>query len=291
MKAWHITFLGVSVMAAMGWSASDVSPITSPPIRRVQTNQGDSSLAGQFQTSISGWLWSYTEVYLHNGIKLRRMSEQEKAQAGLNDGRNHGTTIIPDAKRDFRYVFGDVERAVNAWDSDQNHKQNDPRQCLPLFRLMTWLDPYFVEGWTTGAMVIGMGYSPESTAKALAFLREGLQHNPDCVDIPMMFGMLEVTRNKKLHSSEQFFKKAIANGKSRFETLSENEKSALQNSYRWLALVYRDTGQTGKLQSTTKEGLNLFPDDLVLPSTSKPSIVPHKGYKPPVGVRSRSIRK
>lgn len=290
MKAWHITFLGVSVMAAMGWSASDVSPITSPPIRRVQTAQGDSSLAGQFQTSISGWLWSYTEVYLHNGVKLRRMTEAEKAQAGLNDGRNHGTTIIPDAKKDFRYVFGDIERAVNAWEPNESRKQNDPRQCLPLFRLMTWFDPYFVEGWTTGAMVIGMDYSPASTAKALEFLREGLQHNPDCVDIPMMFGMLEVTRSKKFQSSEQFFKKAIMNGKSRFESLTENEKSALQNSYRWLALVYRDTGQSGKLQKIATEGLNLFPDDLVLPSTSKPSIVPHKGYKPPVGVRSRSAR-
>ena len=156
---------------------------------------------------------------------------------------------------------------------------------------MTWLDPYFVEGWTTGAMVVGMDYTPESTAKAMAFLREGLQHNPDCVDIPMMFGMLEVTRNKKYTSSIQFFKKAISNGKARFETLSENEKSALQNSYRWLALVYRDTGQSSKLMDTAKEGLNLFPDDMVLPSTSRPSVVPPQGYKPPVGVRTRSVRK
>lgn len=288
MKPWHAAFLGLSLMAAMGWSADDVSPIANPPIRRVQTDQGDSSLAGQFQTSASGWLWSYTEVYLHNGIKLRRMTEQEKAQAGLNDGRNHGTTIIPHANKDFRSVFGDVERAVNAWSSSQNHKQNDPRQCLPLFRLMTWLDPYFVEGWTTGAMVIGMDYTPESTAKAQAFLREGLQHNPDCVDIPMMFGMLDVTRNKNYDAGERFFKKAIQNGKARFETLSDNEKSALQNSYRWLALTYRNTGQTGKLKAVASEGLKMFPDDLVLPSTSRPSIVPPRGYKAPVGVRSRS---
>lgn len=288
MKAWHAAFLGLSLMAAIGWSVDDVSPIANPPIRRVQTDQGDSSLAGQFQTSASGWLWSYTEVYLHNGIKLRRMTEQEKAKAGLNDGRNHGTTIIPHADKDFRSVFGDVERAVNAWSSSQNHKQNDPRQCLPLFRLMTWLDPYFVEGWTTGAMVIGMDYTPESTAKAQSFLREGLQHNPDCVDIPMMFGMLDVTRNRNYSAGERFFKKAIQNGKMRFEVLSENEKSALQNSYRWLALTYRNTGQMGKLREVAAEGLNLFPDDMVLPSTRRPSIVPPKGYKAPLGVQSRA---
>ncbi len=288
MKSWHAAFLGLSLMAAMGWSADDVSDIANPPIRRVQTDQGDSSLAGQFQTSASGWLWSYTEVYLNNGIKLRRMTEQEKVERGLNDGQNHGITIIPPPSKDFRSIFGDVERAVNAWTPTLRHKQNDPRQCMPLFRLMTWIDPYFVEGWTTGAMVIGMDYTPDSTAKAQTFLREGLQHNPDCVDIPMMFGMLDVTRYKNFDTAERFFKKAIKNGKMRFEVLSENEKSALQNSYRWLALTYRNTGQTGKLKAVATEGLRMFPDDMVLPSTSRPSIVPPKDYKAPVGVRSRS---
>jgi hypothetical protein len=291
MRTWLAPFLGISLMAAIGWSSIEVSPITNPRIRRVQTAEGDASLAGQFQTSASGFLWAYTEVYLHNGIKLRRMTEKEKVQQGLNDGRNHGTTIIPDATRDFRGVFGDVERSVSAWSEKQNQKQNDPRQCLPLFRIMTWLDPYFVEGWTTGAMVIGMGHNEESTRKALEFLREGLQHNPDCVDIPMMFAMLELTRNKNFKKSERFLIQAIKNGKARYEILSENEKSALQNSYRWLALVYRDTGKTENLMKTVKEGLQMFPDDLVLPSTSRPSIVPPKGYKAPVGVTSRSLNK
>lgn len=291
MRTWLAPFLGISLMAAIGWSSTDVSPITNPRIRRVQTPDGDSSLSGQFQTSASGYLWSYTEVYLHNGIKLRRMTEREKISQGLNDGNNHGTTIIPSANRDFRGVFGDVERAVSAWTANQNHRQNDPRQCLPLFRLMTWLDPYFVEGWTTGAMVIGMGYREENTQKALEFLREGLKHNPECVDIPMMFAMLELTRRKEYKRSERFLLQAIKNGRARYEVLSENEKSALQNSYRWLALVYRNTGQTEKLMATAKEGLQLFPDDLVLPSTSRPSVVPPSDYKAPVGVTSRSLNK
>jgi hypothetical protein len=291
MKGWLAPFLGLSLMAGIGWSTSEVSAITSPKIRRVQTDQGDSSVIGQFQTSSSGWLWAYTEEYLHNGIKLRRMSEKEKKEFKLDSGRNYGITIIPHADKDFRGVFGDVERAVNAWTADQNHKQNDPRQCLPLFRLMTWLDPYFVEGWTTGAMVIGMDHSVESTKKSMAFLREGLQQNPDCVDIPMMFGMLEVTRTKELGRAERFFLQAIKNGRARFEILSENEKSALASSYRWLALVYRNTGQSANLGKTVEEGLKLFPDDLVLPITNRPSIVPPKDYKAPVGVQSRSVPK
>ncbi len=275
-------------MAAMGWSTGNVSPETNPPMRRIQTSQGDASLAGQFQTSVSGWLWEYTEVYLNNGIKYRKMTEQEKQSAEKDGEPGQEVTSIPSASKDFRSVFGDVERAVNAWTPGQKVRQNDPRQSLPLFRLMTWLDPQFVEGWTTGAMVIGMDYKAESTQKAMQFLREGLKHNPECVDIPMMFGMIEVTREKRYGTAERFLKKAISNGRPRFHSLGDNERAALQNSYRWLALVYRNTGQTEKLMQIVKEGTDKFPDDMVLPRTGRPSVVPPEDYKAPVGVRTRS---
>jgi hypothetical protein len=280
MKPWLAPFLGVSLMAAIGWSTNSVSPITNPRIRRVQTNLGDSSLVGQFQTSASGWLWDYTEVYLNNGIKLRKMSEHEKKEAGLNDGKNHGALIIPRAEADFRGIMGDVERHISAWSPTQSFRPNDPRQTLPLFRLMTWFDPYFVEGWTTGAMVVGLGRKVEANQRAREFLREGLRHNPDCVDIPTMFAMLCITREKDLGLAEKYLEIAIKNGKSRFEVLPQDELDALQNAYRWLALVYRDTGQPGKLHEIAQEGLRYFPEDMVLPSTSRPSVVPSKEFKP-----------
>ncbi len=277
-------------MAGIGWSTSGVSSITNPKVRRERSDLGNSTVAGQFQTSASGFLWTYTEEYLHNGIKMRRLSDQEKKELGLDVSQTHGKVIIPSPDDDFRGIIGDVERAVSAWDPKFKQRQNDPRQTLPLFRLMTWIDPYFVEAWTTGAMVIGMDYRADSAEKALQFLREGMDQNPDCVDIPMMFGMMEVTRKKDFRKGERFFLSAIRNGKSRFETLTENEKSALQNSYRWLALVYRNLGESAKLEKAANEGLQMFPDDLVIPSTRRPSIVPPTGYKPPIGVTSRRVQ-
>ncbi len=289
MKSWFAVFLAMSLMAAIGWSTNDVSPIANPKIRRIQTNQGDSSLVGQFQTSASGWLWNYTEVYLHNGVKFRKLSEAEKREVEQGNIQKVQTTIIPTAEKDFRGVFGDVDRAVNAWTPDMQYKQNDPRQCMPLFRLMTWLDPQFVEGWTNGAMVIGMGYTKEATQKAKEFLREGYRANPDCVDIPTMFGMFEVTRDKDYVKAERFFRQAVNNGRARFEVLSETERNALQGAYRWLALVYRNTGQFRKLKKTVTEGMHLFPDDLVMPSTSRPSVLPPTRYKAPTGITVRQI--
>lgn len=287
MKAWFAPFAGLSLMAAIGWSTTEISPIVNPHIRRERTTAGDTSLAGQFQTSASGSLWTYTEVYLSNGVKLRRQTLEEKQAKGLNKGKDYGTTIIPDAQHDFRGVFGDVERSVNAWSIDENRRQNDPRACLPLFRLMTWLDPDFVEAWTTGAMVIGMDRTPASTAKAKAFLREGWKHNPNCVDIPMMFGMLEATRTHDMERALRFFEMATENGKKRFETLTENEKSALQNAFRWQTLAYRNLGDIKRLHETAVEGLRYFPDDMVMPSTDRWTVVPPKGYKPATGVRAR----
>jgi len=286
LRAWFAPFAGLTLMAAIGWSSIDVSPVVNPPIRHVRVE--DSSVVSQLQTSASGYLWTYTEVYLHNGIKLRRQTEQEKRANGLNDGREHGITVIPGADKDFRGVFGDVERSVNAWSGDENHRQNDPRLCLPLFRLMTWLDPDFVEAWTTGAMVIGMDRSKSSTNRAIAFLREGFKHNPDCVDIPMMFGMFEITRNHDTERSIRFFKKAVENGRARLDSLSDNEKLALQNAYRWLALAYRNAGQIRNLHEATMEGLRYFPDDRVMPSTDRITVLAPKGYAPPKGLRLRT---
>jgi len=289
VKIWYAPFAAVSLMAAIGWSTDEVTPKVNPPIRRERSDAGDSSLGSQIQTSASGWLWAYTEVYLANGIKMRRMTQKEAAENGFNDGRDHGTTVIPPPAKDFRGIFGDVDRSVNAWNAVQRFKQNDPRQCLPLFRLMTWLDPNFVEAWTNGAMVIAMDRTEKANQMAMEFLREGYKRNPDCVDIPTTFGMLEITRHRDFDKSIGFFQKAVENGQRRFDALSENEKQAFLSAYRWLTLAYRNTGRLKQMNQAIREGLTYFPDDQVMPGTGRPSIVPPASYQPPIGVTTRAL--
>jgi hypothetical protein len=233
-------------------------------------------------------LWTYTEVYLENGVKLRKMTAAEKAEYGLDDGNSHGIPVIPTRRKDFRGIMGDVERAVNAWDPRQASHRNDPKQCMPLFRLMTWLDPHFVEAWTSGAMIIGLGQSSEATAKAKEFLREGMKNNPDSVDIPTMYAMLCIRRDGDLASAEHYLKKGISAGKARFDRLPEEELAALQSAYRWIVLVYRNSGQIANMVEAAKEGLQLFPDDRVLPVTATPSIIPPASYKSPKGIKLRT---
>jgi hypothetical protein len=287
MRAWLLPLASAGAIAAVGWNTGEVAAIANPPIRRVNAADSDNSLAGQFQTSAVGHLWTYTEVYLQNGLKLRKMTGDEIREYKLDPTQNHGIPIIPTRRKDFRGIMGDVERAVTAWDPRQASHRNDPKQTMPLFRLMTWMDPFFVEAWTSGAMIINLGQTKETTARAKEFLLEGLRNNPDSVDIPNMYAMLCIRSDRDYTAAEKYLKLAIENGRKRSDALPEAEELAFQSAYRWLALVFRNTGQTSKMMEVAEEGLMHFPDDLVLPTTIRPSVTPPSGYKAPTGVKVR----
>ena len=70
-------------------------------------------------------------------------------------GDDSVVTAIPSPDRDFRGWMGDLERETGTYRDMHNHTHNEPEQAIPLFRLMTWIDPNFcflkykVGDWTT----------------------------------------------------------------------------------------------------------------------------------------------
>lgn len=231
------------------------------------------SLLGQFRTSLSSWLWLRTDLYLHNGVEMRTLSKQElasgkKGVGGSETGedRLHDDTIIvtviPDKSRDFRGWMGDVERATKAYKDMTNHGHNDPETALPLFRLMTWADPQFTPGWLTGATVMGRRKTDEGFDKAIAFLKEGLEKNPNNVGILGELGRFYAGKKKDFTKAIPYLERAIALPlpKAVDEEWAEHYASA----FRWAALSYRETGQFEKQRATAAHGLRLMPDDPVL---------------------------
>ncbi|HVT10702.1 MAG TPA: hypothetical protein VHE55_00415 [Fimbriimonadaceae bacterium] len=269
-------FVGALVF---GVEAGSVAPITNPAVRQSGLDAHDgsasASLLGQFRTNISAWLWVHTDLYLHNGVHMRPVTDAErKAGIQIEHGKADGNealhkdisiTLVPSPERDYRGLLGDVDRAVNAWKPMKNHTHNDPMQTLPLFRLMTWLDPQFIEGWTTGAMVLARDRTPKGTERALAFLNQGLAQNPDSVDVITEIAYLDITRRGSPYDAIPLLEHARALGKDHLKTMADNERDALQNTYRWLALCYRDTHRPLDVKRVVDEGLVNFPDDRVLP--------------------------
>jgi len=239
----------------------------------IAETHASASLLGQFRTSISGWLWARTDLYLHNGVVMRPLTEAE-LQLGKKGQGAHAhdhddiheemnvTTEIPNAEHDFRGIFGDIDRATKAYKDMTGHDHQNPKQALPLFRLMTWIDPYFIDGWTTGASVYAMGKNREGYEHAEKFLRQGLVHNPDSISILNQLGFTYLARLKDYPKAQFAFEQSIEKSrKLRVEMLTEGDQDSLEVSYRFLALVYRDTGQLEKMYSLLREGLKRYPHD------------------------------
>jgi hypothetical protein len=280
--AW-LTTLGLAMIAAAGFKAQDVKPIVNPPMRNqsldVHEDSATASLVGQFRTSVSSWLWLRADLYLHNGVEMRPISEQERkrgvtVQRARDDGHeaiHEGDVIttVPPKERDFRGIFGDVERQVASYKDMHEHSHNDPQVAMPLYRLMTWLDPQFVQGWTMGGMILARDRSEAGTQRSIAFLKEGWKANPSSVDIPSQIGYTIATREKKLVTASRYLERARKLGVARFKELGENEREGLRTAYRFLALCYRDMGETAKQKAVIIEGIKVFPDDPLLPRLAK----------------------
>ncbi|MCA1947823.1 MAG: tetratricopeptide repeat protein [Armatimonadetes bacterium] len=281
MKTWLLSVGIFGAALGVGWRLPELRPVVNPPQSSstldAHETSATASLVGQFRTSLSSWLWLRTDLYLHNGVQMRRMTREEIASGrqaetphheGEHDeiakGETDVVTVIPPKERDFRGVFGDVERAISAYKDMKGHTHNDPRKALPLFRLMAWLDPEFTAAWTTGAYVYSLDRTPEAYARAIAFLREGLRANPDSIELHQQMGQALLVWRREPEQARRHLERAIELGKRLQTGMSEETSEALLSAYRWLALLLRDQGQREEMRRVAWEGLRAFPDDRVL---------------------------
>ncbi|HEY3781937.1 MAG TPA: hypothetical protein VGL56_12705 [Fimbriimonadaceae bacterium] len=282
-----IPIIAIIGSAAAGNFVKDFGPTINPPYipanYDAQETHASTSILGQFRTSISSWLWLRTDLYLHNGVEMRQMTEAErKSGMSTEDAADDGhkklmneesvLTTVPSKDRDFRGIFGDIERATSAYKDMHHHTHNDPVAALPLFRLMTWLDPTFVPGWVQGAAIIGRDRSDAAAIKAVEYLKEGERQDPFSVSIVMEIGEIYITRLNNLPKAVTYLEQARSMGKHRDWVSEDAENTALEQTYRWLALCYRNLEQTQMMRQVASEGLKRYPDDIVLA---------HVLYQPP----------
>jgi len=275
---WGISAACVAAIAT-GWNATNLRTVVDPPhpVAGLDVNDtnASASLLGQFRTSTSSWLWLRTDLYLHNGVELRPLTESEKREGKTGVGTSdrdlskamnddNVVTSIPSPDRDFRGWLGDLERSTAPYKEMKNHSHNDPEQSIPLFRLMTWIDPNFIEGWTTGSTVIARDRSDAGTKKALAFLNEGLAANPDSISILDEIAFMHITREHDLNDAVLYLERARESGLNNMKQIPAEERDDFTEVYRWLGLCYRDLNERDKMNERLEEGHKLFPDDPII---------------------------
>ncbi|MBC8137991.1 MAG: tetratricopeptide repeat protein [Fibrella sp.] len=232
------------------------------------------SLFGQFRTSMADFLWLKADRYLHNGVDMRGMTkwEQESSRkmnrvtnAGGKDGnREHHeeTTAVPSAKSDWRGWLGDMDRQIKPFKEMGSHDHRDPKEALPLFRLMTISNPHFIPGYTVGAAMIARDKA--KYPEAVAYLKEGVTNNPASIEVHAALGEMLIAKLRRHNEALPHLEKAIELAEVRdVSALSEDEKEAWQFAYRWAVLSRRESGDFQAAHDFAVAGLRRFPDDIV----------------------------
>jgi tetratricopeptide (TPR) repeat protein len=257
---------------------SEVNPDIVPAGLEAQDQSAAASLIGNFRTSASAFLYLKADSYLHNGVEMRPLSGSEIAQgrsgvggdaqeSGLGDDSKR-VTVVPDATHDYRGIFGDIERQTSTYKGMVGHTHSNPTQSLPLYRLMTWLDPQFIPGWTTGAYVILYNKSAASLERALEHLHAGLEKNPSSIEIFYEISscylkiVAEAGQNHRDYESAlPYLESACKIGTQNFSRLSMSEKEATLNAHRRFVVCLRDTGRYALASKAADIALHQFPKD------------------------------
>ncbi len=161
-------------------------------------------MIGELRTSLSDVMFIKTERYLDSGVAYEphmadeilsvsgateEFEHMEAEARGEGEAHDHGVTetIIPTAAKDFRGLIGRLHREVKPWrPPSAPHNHTTGLELIPWYKVMTVTDPNYVNGYTLGAWWLKQVDSDQG----LAFIREGLEKNPDSFQIHYMHGQL-----------------------------------------------------------------------------------------------------
>ncbi|MFN3652073.1 MAG: hypothetical protein ACK47B_21060 [Armatimonadota bacterium] len=268
----------VACLVILGWGGEAVAPALGA-VRGAAEQDGAAwegrRLAAQF-------LWLKVHAVLHAGVEEReaRAGERESRQGEFHahaenteggDRHSHEehaeeeaghVFVIPPAREDFRGVLGDLERATKPYlGPDGTAYAKDADQTIPFYRLVTRVDPHFIQGYTVGAQSIAR--AGKHADAGIAYLEEGARHNPASFEIQTELGHFWLVYKRRYDLAERHLLRALELVPTGRE-LTELEQEARLDAYRWLALNYREWGRAADAVRIAREGLQVVGEDAAL---------------------------
>jgi hypothetical protein len=191
----------------------------------------------------------------HAGHDHAGHSEAECPDGHAAQGEGGGHVFaIPPPREDFRGVIGELERAIKPYGSGYS---KDADQTLPFYRLVTWADPYFVQGYVIGASFLSR--AGQHADEGLALLREGERHNPRSFEIQTELGHFYLVYKKDYPQAERHLAQAVAWVPQR--KLTEMESDTMLDAYRWRALNFVEWDRPAEAVRAARQGLPISPLD------------------------------
>lgn len=227
------------------------------------------TLLGQFRTNLDAYLWLKTIDYLHGGITYRPFTAAERGKGmrehkhdmgGFAEHECGGPTLIPSKEKDWRAIFGDLERNLQPY-RPGSARHSDPQELIPWYRVQTLINPLDVNAYATCAFFLAdFAREPE---RALAFLKEGAENNPNSPVLHGAVGQLYFEKWQDYDKAIPCLEKAIAVGTEMHERDCMDEK-AMGDAYLFLARAYRERGELDMALRTAEEGMTHFPGNALI---------------------------
>ena len=277
MVSGVLSFCGLLCIAyASGWTAVQTLPqyAREPDTygaNRVYERKAVTSLLGEFRGTLAGFLYNRAHEYLHGGVLMRATTESEATQ-GVETNSEGEVCAIPDASRDHRGIWGDIERDTSPF--TRVHVDRERTELLPMFRLMTWSDPHFIEGYNLGAYLVFSCSPDHRLERTLAFLEEGLAFNPDNYTLHAEYGYYQMDNARNVALAQQHFliaTRIIARMSSKqLDALDVQDHDEAQHAWEYLVLTYRKQGDRQQELYWAGWGLKCFSDSVVCRRSLRP---------------------
>ncbi len=279
----------VGALFLLGFGGDTLRAAVKPP------QPGDAELSGagwEGRRLIAQFLWLKTHAVLHAGVEERDARPGERlTRAGEfhqhgghgdghgpaddhgpgeehahEDGDGHGdgghVLAIPPANEDFRGVLGDLEREVKPYKDRQGRLfSKDADQTVPFYRMMTWADPHFIQGYTVGATFIAR--AGKYADRGLEFLKEGERYNPQSFEIQTELGRFYLVYKKDYPTAERHLQRAIALIP-RGRKLTDLEDDSRMDAFHWNVLNYVEWSRPEEALRAARLGLHALGNDRML---------------------------
>ncbi len=170
-------------------------------------------------------------VLYENRVQIGLVNTSLPLKAGQNAWKFLGSLRTIAAA----YLWLKVDRIHHEYYGDLSQEQ----ELIPYYRIITWLDPRWVDAYYVGSYMLYMYKKPEESLK---FAEEGVRFNPNSAKLNFNIGQLYVL-TKQHQKALPYLKKTL--------TLAQDkrEKFAI---YQLLYVVFKNTGKQSEARETLK---------------------------------------
>jgi len=174
-------------------------------------------------------LSSWIGRLLHSNYSTEKWNQNLTKEEGEGFLQQAALGLIGDFRKtiaSYLWVKSDVYHHI--WEEFENKSWKENAENVPVDRLITYLDPSFVDSYYIGGSMLG--FELNRIDEGISFLREGIKNNPDASPLYLQLGLIYLIKlNDNQNAVDSFLKGAIVGKKDYFESIKKEKEAKSVN--------------------------------------------------------------